>query len=125
MKKPFALIVEDNPKLSSIYNTVLQTGGYDTEVIANGDEALAWVKTVVPDLILLDIHLPYVSGEEVLRYIRSDSRVAHIPVILLTADLYAAKALEDQVEHVIIKSLGVSKLRVILEELRMKYEAGT
>lgn len=125
MKKPFALIVEDNPKLSSIYNTVLQTGGYDTEVIANGDEALAWVRTVVPDLILLDIHLPYVSGEEVLRYIRSDSRVAHIPVILLTADLYAAKALEDQVEHVIIKSLGVSKLRVILEELRMKYEAGT
>lgn len=122
MKNPFALIIEDNPKLSSIYNTILQNAGYDTEVIANGDQALAWVKTVVPDLILLDIHLPYVSGEEVLRYIRSDSRVAHIPVILLTADLYAAKALEDQVEHVIIKSLGVSKLRVILEELRTKHE---
>lgn len=124
MKKPFALIVEDNPKLSSIYNTILQNTGYDTEVIANGDQALAWVKTVIPDLILLDIHLPYVSGEEVLRYIRSDPRVAHTPVILLTADLYAAKALEDQVEHVIIKSLGVSKLRVILEELRTKHETG-
>lgn len=114
MTSLLAFIIEDDPKLSSIYSTVLQQSGYATEIIRRGDEARARLSIAAPDLILLDVHLPYVSGTELLQQIRSDSRLAHTPVIILTADIYIAQSLESQADHVLIKSFGVSKLRSLI-----------
>ena len=115
---PLALIIEDDPKLSELYDTVLKQSGYETEIIRRGDEALSRLATVSPVLILLDIHLPYVSGKEILQHIRADSRLAPVPVIVLTADLHIAKSLEEQANHVLIKSYGVSQLRNLIKRLR-------
>jgi DNA-binding response OmpR family regulator len=116
MTHPLAFIIEDDPKLSSIYGTVLQQAGYVTEIIRRGDEARTRLSITTPDLILLDVHLPYVSGAELLQQIRTDSRTAYTPVIVLTADIYVAKTmdLEGRANHVLVKSFGVSQLRSLL-----------
>jgi DNA-binding response OmpR family regulator len=116
MTNPLAFIIEDDPKLGSIYATVLQQAGYVTEIIRRGDEARTRLSAAAPDLILLDVHLPYVSGAELLQQIRADSRTAYTPVIVLTADIYMAKTmdLEGRADHVLVKSFGVSQLRSLL-----------
>ncbi len=118
MTQPLALIIEDDPKLSALYETVLKQSGYETEIIRRGDEALPRLELVSPALILLDIHLPYVSGKEILQYIRADSRLAPTPVIVLTADLHVAKSLEEQADHVLIKTYGISQLRNLITRLK-------
>jgi DNA-binding response OmpR family regulator len=116
MTHPLAFVIEDDPKLSTIYDIVLQQAGYVTEIIRRGDEARTRLSNATPDLILLDVHLPYVSGAELLQQIRADSRTAYIPVIVLTADIYMAKTmdLEGRANHVLVKSFGVSQLRSLL-----------
>ena len=116
MTNPLAFVIEDDPKLSTIYDLVLQQAGYVTEIIRRGDEARTRLSTATPDLILLDVHLPYVSGAELLQQIRADRRTAYTPVIVLTADIYMAKtmSLEGSANHVLVKSFGVSQLRSLL-----------
>jgi DNA-binding response OmpR family regulator len=123
MSKPNALIIEDDPRLGAIYDTVLKQAGFETEIIQRGDEALQRLPHVSPALILLDVHLPYLSGADLLKYIRADERLAKTPVIVLTADLYVAQALEGQADHVLVKSLGVSQLRNLVTQVRIAYEA--
>jgi DNA-binding response OmpR family regulator len=117
MTRPLALIIEDDPKLSTIYDTVVTQAGYETEIIRRGDEALKRLSSVSPRLILLDLHLPYVSGIELLKVIRATETLAKTPVIVLTADLYLAESLEELADHVIIKSYGVSRLRELVAKL--------
>ncbi len=117
MTHPLALIIEDDPKLGVIYDTVVKQAGYETEIIRRGDEALKRLTHVAPNLILLDLHLPYVSGIELLKVIRATETLAKTPVIVLTADLYLAQTLEDQADYVIVKSFGVSRLRELVAKL--------
>jgi DNA-binding response OmpR family regulator len=117
MTQPLALIIEDDPKLSAIYDAVAKQAGYETEIIRRGDEALRRLSSTSPDLILLDIHLPYVSGVELLKVIRATETLVKTPVIVLTADLYVADSLEDLADYVIIKSYGVSRLRELVAQL--------
>lgn len=118
MNSPIALIIEDDPKLGKVYETVVQQNGYLSEVIQFGNEALQAITSLSPSLILLDIHLPYLSGDEILSYIRSSSHLSHIPVIILTADVIMAKAFEARGECVLIKSFGISKLRQLIAALQ-------
>jgi DNA-binding response OmpR family regulator len=117
MSLPSALILEDDPKLAELYETVLRQCQYETMIISSGQEAQDYLKTATPGLILLDIHLPYVSGMELLKQIQSDARFKATPVIVLTADLYTAKELSGQVEHVLLKTHGITNLREIATRL--------
>lgn len=117
MTQPLALIIEDDPKLSTLYETVVTQAGYKTEIIRRGDEALKRLSFVSPRLILLDLHLPYVSGIELLKVIRATETLAKIPVIVLTADLYLAESAEELADYVVIKSFGVSRLRELVTKL--------
>jgi len=117
MTPPLALIIEDDPKLGTIYDTVVTQAGYESEIIRRGDEALKRLSSVAPSLILLDIHLPYVSGLDLLKVIRASETLAKVPVIVLTADLYLAESVEGQADYVIIKSFGVSRLRELVAKL--------
>jgi DNA-binding response OmpR family regulator len=113
MSPPLALILEDDPKLAELYETVLKQCKYETRVIDSGREAQNSLETLSPALILLDIHLPYVSGMELLKQIQSKKRFKSTPVIVITADLYTAKDLKEKVKYVLLKTHGVTKLREI------------
>ncbi len=79
------LIVEDNELNMKLFNDLLTAHGYDTLQTRDGIEALALVRRHRPDLILMDIQLPEISGLEVTRWIKEDEELRLIPVIAVTA----------------------------------------
>ncbi len=117
MSLPLALILEDDPKLAELYETVLKQCQYETRVIESGRDAQKSLETLSPHLILLDIHLPYVSGMDILEQIQADERLKKAATIVMTADLYTAKELEGRVEYVLLKTHGITSLRNIATRL--------
>jgi CheY-like chemotaxis protein len=78
------LIVEDDSFVKDIYHTKLSQEGYEIIEAGNGVEAMEKLKQTQPDLILLDIVMPYMNGIEVLRELKKDEKLKDIPVVLLT-----------------------------------------
>jgi PAS domain S-box-containing protein len=109
--KPFALIVEDDPKVGLIYQMTLQQMGFDTALDMNGNQYMAMLADVMPALIVLDLHMPFANGVDILRQVRSDQRLAAVPVIVTTADLFLAKSIQGQAEEILIKPVSVAHLR--------------
>lgn len=62
----------------------LEHGGYDVKAAADGEEAVTILKTVVPELVLLDLIMPKIDGISVLRQMKADDRLRSVPVIILT-----------------------------------------
>src|ERR1700751_489633 len=88
------LIVEDNELNMKLFRDLLEAHGYLTSGTSNGFEALDLVRKMRPDLILMDIQLPQVSGLEVTRWIKDDPDRRPIPVVAVTA--FAMKADEER-----------------------------
>ncbi|MFA6048079.1 MAG: response regulator [Parcubacteria group bacterium] len=78
------LIVEDDSFVMDIYHTKLTQEGFKVSTAANGMEALKKLEKERPDLILLDIIMPYVDGLEVLKKVRMMEQMKSVPIILLT-----------------------------------------
>ncbi len=110
MHKPIAFIIEDDAKLGNVFSLALQLVQIDAELIADGKTALTRLSETTPDLIILDLHLPYVSGDEILRVIRANDRLAQVPVILATADSRQADYLQEQAEIVLLKPISPKQL---------------
>jgi len=83
------LIVEDNPQNMRLIKMVLRDKGYTLLEATDGEEALDLAKRELPDLIIMDIQLPKLSGLEVTKKLRETSAFSHVPIIALTA--YAMK----------------------------------
>jgi DNA-binding response OmpR family regulator len=79
------LLVEDDDNLASVYETRLQAEGFDIKRVPNGEDALAAAVEYKPDLILLDVMMPKVSGFDVLDILRNTPDTANIKIIMLTA----------------------------------------
>ncbi|MCE5241517.1 response regulator [bacterium] len=84
MAKPVVLIVEDERPIATLLAKLVEGCGADTAVAYNGSEALRWMMDRRPDLVLLDLIMPLVSGEEVLEQMASDPHLATVPVIVIT-----------------------------------------
>jgi len=94
MKKRI-LIVEDNDLNLKLFRDLLTAHGYDTIETKEGLEAIHLTKTKHPDLILMDIQLPEVSGLDVTRRLKADSAISDIPIIAVTA--FAMKDDEEKI----------------------------
>ncbi|NOZ28873.1 MAG: response regulator [Chloroflexi bacterium] len=79
------LVVDDEPDVQKLLALILTKAGFQVATADNGEEALAQAASVAPDLILLDIMMPGMDGYEVLKRLRSDPVLTHIPVIILSA----------------------------------------
>ncbi|MFC0243402.1 response regulator [Rhodopseudomonas telluris] len=91
------LIVEDNELNMKLFRDLLEAHGYQTAGTSNGYEALELVRKLRPDLILMDIQLPQVSGLDVTRWIKDDPDLRHIPVVAVTA--FAMKGDEERIRE--------------------------
>ena len=89
------LIVEDNELNMKLFHDLLAAHGYRTIQTRNGFDALELARTHRPDLILMDIQLPEVSGLEVTKWLKEDDELRHIPVIAVTA--FAMKGDEERI----------------------------
>ena len=79
------LVVDDNPDAITILRSALESRGYEVIVESNGPAALTAANSNLPDLILLDVMMPEMSGMEVLQKLKEEPRTSQIPVILVTA----------------------------------------
>ena len=105
------MIVEDNELNMKLFKDLLESRGYRVIQTRNGLEALDLARAHMPDLILMDIQLPEVSGLVVTKWLKDDDQLAHIPVIAVTA--FAMKGDEERIlqggcEGYISKPISVS-----------------
>ncbi len=105
------LIVEDNELNMKLFHDLLEAHGYDTLQTRSGVEAITLARRHKPDLILMDIQLPEVSGLDVIKWLKEDDSTKAIPVIAVTA--FAMKGDEERIreggcEAYISKPISVS-----------------
>lgn len=101
------LFVEDDDALASVYLVRLQAEGFDVKRVANGEDALAVAISFKPDLVLLDVMMPKISGFDVLDIIRNTPETANLKVVMLTALSQEAdkkRAQELGVDEYLVKS---------------------
>ena len=110
ISKPLAIIVEDNEDQNLVFTTALEQAGYYTESIKDGSKAQKRLTEVIPRIVVLDLHLPGIDGEKLLRQIRDDRRLTETRVILATADALLASALQSQADFVFLKPISFSQL---------------
>jgi len=117
------LFVEDDDALAAVYMTRLQAEGFDVERVANGEDALASATRFKPDLVLLDVMMPKISGFDVLDILRNTPETANLKVIMLTA-------LSQESDKERARSLGVDdylvKSQVVITDVidRIKSHLG-
>jgi DNA-binding response OmpR family regulator len=115
---PLALIIEDDIDLASIFSDALQAAEFRTEIIIDGAVAERRLKEVVPQLVVLDLHLPHVSGELLLRQIRSTPVLAGVKVVIASADPITADLLSSESDLVLVKPVSFGQLRDLAQRLR-------
>jgi two-component system cell cycle response regulator DivK len=114
-----AFIIEDDPKLAAIFAEALRAAEYETEIISDGRKALTHLDgSTTANLIVLDLHLPHVSGREILRAIRANERYNQSRVILATADPLLAEELRPDADLVLLKPISFIQLRDLASRLR-------
>ncbi len=91
------LVVEDNELNMKLFHDLLEASGFDTIQTRNGLEAIDLAREYRPDLILMDIQLPEVSGLEVTKWIKEDDDLRSIPIIAVTA--FAMKGDEERIRQ--------------------------
>jgi DNA-binding response OmpR family regulator len=117
MNQPLALVIEDDADLNEIFREALTAAGFVTEVALDGQAALDRLSQVTPTVVILDLHLPFVSGEAILRSIRSNPRLGQTRIIVATADAAAAEFLREQSDFVMVKPISYSQLRDLSRRL--------
>ena len=106
------MVVEDNELNMRLFNDLLEAQGYNVVKTSNGLEAIDLARTHNPDLVLMDIQLPEVSGLDVIRWMKEDETLSHIPIIAVTA--FAMKGDEERIraggcEAYLSKPISVAK----------------
>jgi CheY-like chemotaxis protein len=84
--QPRVLMVEDHPDIAGLYQLKLQLEGYRVAVASDGEAGLSMARSLMPDLILLDIHMPLLDGLQVLAALRDDEATDGVPVVVCSED---------------------------------------
>ena len=108
LEKRWVLVVDDDATICEIVQMLLEGHGHRVRCAANGREALACMAESEPALVLTDLMMPVMTGAELVAAMRSDARLAGIPVVVMTAWTVEGNAL--RAEAVLSKPIGVTAL---------------
>lgn len=114
------LIVEDDPELAELFSLEVEDRQYEAHHAANGSQALEMARTVRPDVILMDRHMPVMDGLEATRRLRSDPETRNIAIVILTASVMPndrEKALASGCDHLEEKPPDYDRLFAVIEKL--------
>lgn len=117
------LLVEDDDALANVYVTRLQSEGFDARRVNNGEDALATALSYHPDLVLLDVMMPKVSGFDVLDILRNTPETANLKIIMLTAlsqDSEKQRAESLGVDDYLVKSQVV--IADVIDRIRQRLD---
>lgn len=118
MDKPFALIVEDNGDIVTLFQHVLDMAGYQTEIVMDGTEAMERISTTHPDIVLLDLQLPGMTGVEILKQMRTHDELAAIPVVVITAYQNYSARLPFEPDLLLLKPVNIYQLSNLVQHLQ-------
>ncbi|SMB92186.1 two-component system, OmpR family, alkaline phosphatase synthesis response regulator PhoP [Desulfonispora thiosulfatigenes DSM 11270] len=79
------LVIEDDPSIRELLAFNLEREGFQVKLVSDGQEGLEMIKKNCPDLLILDLMLPFMDGMQICRNLRKDQKLAHLPIIMLTA----------------------------------------
>jgi DNA-binding response OmpR family regulator len=113
-----ALIIEDDADLAIIFAEAIKAAGFETQIIRDGRIALTQLVTGAPGIVVLDLHLPNVSGATILDRIRADARLTQTLVIVTTADARLADMLQTKADLVLVKPISFGQLRDLAKRLK-------
>jgi adenylate cyclase len=120
------LIIEDNQLLANTYRAAFAQAGYKVDVAGDGQAGIAAALAAPPEIILLDLMLPKLSGLEVLRRLRTDTRLALVPVLVLS-NAYTAQRMQELWDagatQVLLKANSTPKR--LLESVRQNLDAAS
>jgi CheY-like chemotaxis protein len=114
------LIAEDERDIRELVTFTLEYGGHTVMAVANGEEALEAAHRQAPDLILLDVRMPRMTGYEACRRIKADPTLRHIPVVFLSAkgqELEVETGLEAGAVEYILKPFSPDQLNKKITDL--------
>jgi CheY-like chemotaxis protein len=120
MDKPFALLIEDDRDVAALFRHVLDMAGYRSENAYDGIEAMKRLSELQPDVVLLDLQLPGLSGVDILKTMRADERMKTIPVVVITAYAYIEESLPVEPDLFLLKPVDIQDLSNLLQRLRDK-----
>lgn len=114
------LVVEDNELNLKLFCDLLRAHGYEAVPVRDGTDALDRARETNPDLIVMDIQLPHITGLELIETLKSDAALKNVPIMAVTA--YAAKGDEERIreagaEAYISKPVTVSRFMAAVESL--------
>lgn len=116
MSKQLALIIEDEPRLAEIFSLAL-SNDFETQIAYDGLTALNKLAEIVPAVIILDLHLPHISGKDLLKQIKADERLSQSRIIIATADAFMVDELREEVDIVLLKPISVTQLNQLANRL--------
>jgi two-component system cell cycle response regulator DivK len=119
------LVVEDNELNLKLFCDLLRAHGLEVEPVKDGREALAAARAFVPDLVVMDIQMPHVTGDEIIRQMKADMQLRAIPIMAVTA--YAGHDDEERIRAAganayVSKPIGLVRF---MEEVRALVPAET
>ncbi|MCG3160843.1 MAG: Chemotaxis protein CheY [Acidobacteria bacterium] len=125
MKRLMILVVEDNDDSRALYDLVLSRAGFEVKGAGDSEAALEMLDDLQPDLLITDIHMPNLSGIDLIRHIRADEKWVSLPIIAVTAfgpDQLALAATQGAT-RVLRKPFEPNRLLSIVFELTKKVRA--
>jgi CheY-like chemotaxis protein len=112
------LIVDDNEDVVTTYRVVLERMGFEVDSARDGNECIERIDSARPDMVLLDVLLPGLSGSEVCRLIKETAQTRTIPVVAITASLAAntrVRMAEVGADEFLLKPIDVSDLNRVIK----------
>ncbi len=120
------LIIDDKSQLLSLMRRILEDEQYQVHILQNGKDAFSQMKALLPDLLILDLKLGDISGQDILKQLKEDTITAEIPVIVYTAAVLeaeeVARAIEDdpklyQRVYLIRKPFELEELLTLVQQV--------
>ena len=111
MEQPLAFVIEDNSDLALVFSEAMVAAGYRVETFENGEDAMRRLELIAPAMIVLDFHLPGVTGPEILKYLHYSERFWQTRIIIASADEHLAKQYRSWVTLVLLKPISMVQLR--------------
>ena len=116
-KEKYILVVEDDYNLGKIYTLSLKHVGYEVALNNDGKNLMQMINERKPDLLVLDMHVPYSWGPDIIKKLREAPQKSDMKILITTADIMVGHTLSGQGEYVLIKPVQVARLIKVVEEM--------
>jgi CheY-like chemotaxis protein len=112
------LIIEDDFFTRDVLSLTLRRAHMDVDVVASGEEALTYLSKTHPDIAIVDLHMPHVSGYDIINTIRNNEDLKHILIMIITANPSAIKSPEAQLADAFLtKPIDIGRMITTIENL--------